>query len=513
MNTNPSSIKKSTVITYLTQILSIGISFIYVPIMLGILGQEEYGLYALVQSIVSYFLMSDMGIGITATRYNAKYIAEKDIKGQRAINGMFLILYVGISLFCALVGYVLYLQLPTIYSHYSPESVDLVQKLFVLAMINLVLTLVFKVFNAIINAYEKFVFAKTLVFIQSVFGPLAMLAVLFWGYRSVGMVMVTTLMTLLFGIVQMIYCFSVLKVKFDFSKFDKALFLTIMSFTIFVFLNSLSHQLFSNSDKIIVSILLTEASVAIYAIVIQFQTYFYNFTNVLSGFYLPRFTKAVKESRVVSHELIEDIIRTGRVQLIIAGLVFGGFLSLGLPFIVRWVGPEYELSYYLTLFVLFCEFTASSQSMFNSLMQAMNLHKFRSIIGFISAIIKVFITIALVYVWGIWGCAIAYFISFFIRLIAYNVYYKHIGIDIVYFWKKILRLLIPLSTIILSLYVLFSIIQKFVCLENYLFIVVFATLYGTLFLWLLWIFGFNDYEKHLSKQMYNRLTTVFNHGK
>src|SRR5574344_297497 len=196
--------------------------------------------------------MSDMRIGITATRYNAKYMAEGDIEGQRNINGMFIVLYTIIAAVCGLAGYVLYQYLPQIYDHYSADSISLIQSLFILAMINLVLTLVFKIYNAIIVAYERFVFAKTIQLIQTVLGPIGMLAVLYLGYRSVGMVIVTTVLTALFGFVQLIYCHKVLEVKFRFNKFDKVLFGTIMSFTLFVFLNSLSHQLFSNSDKIIV---------------------------------------------------------------------------------------------------------------------------------------------------------------------------------------------------------------------------------------------------------------------
>ena len=156
------NIKLGTIITYITQFLSIGISFIYVPIMLGILGQAEYGLYALVQSIISYLQMSEMGIGTTATRYNSKYIAEGDTEGQKTINGMFLLIYAAIAMFCCLIGVGVYVCLPAIYSDYSVTSIELIKKLFVLALVNLVITFVFKIFNAIIQAYEKFIFMKVI---------------------------------------------------------------------------------------------------------------------------------------------------------------------------------------------------------------------------------------------------------------------------------------------------------------------------------------------------------------
>lgn len=492
------NIKLGTIITYITQFLSIGISFIYVPIMLGILGQAEYGLYAIVQSLISYLQMSEMGIGTTATRYNSKYIAEGDKQGQKTINGMFFVIYVAIAFVSCLIGVAIYCFLPTIYSNYSDSSVVLIKKLFLIALLNLIITFVFKVFDAIILAYEKFIFIKLLSLIQTILGPVGMLIVLYMGSGSVGMLLVTTVISFLFGLTQMIYCFSKLGVVFHFKNFKKELFQKIMSFTFFVFLNSMAHQLFSNSDKIIVSILMSETAVAIYAIVLQFDIYFYNFTNVISGFYLPRFTKLVSEYKGMSKEILNEMIRTGRIQLIIAGLIFGGFIALGEPFIVCWVGSDYQEVYLLTIVLFGTKFVASAQSMFNSLMQAMNLHKMRAIIGLGVAVLKVFLTIMFVNKFGLFGCVMAYTIAYFLRLLIYNIYYKVcVGIDIGFFWKKTLRAIIPICICIVVLGTLFRIVSNIIPMASYIVIIVSACIYSIVYLAIMWLTVFNDYEKDL----------------
>lgn len=498
MNNSSSNIKKGTIITYITQFLGIGISFIYVPIMLGILGQKEYGLYALVQSLVSYLQMSEMGIGVTATRYNAKYIALKDEDGQGKINGMFLLLYLGIALFCVIAGLIFYYYIPSVYSDYSSDSIDLIRVLFILALANLVIHMVFKLFNAVIIAYEKFIFIKTLSLIQTVLGPVCMLAVLYMGKRSIGMLTVTTILSLIFGLIQMFYCFKYLRIKLKFGHFEKGLFYTIFSFTIFVFLNSLSHQLFSNSDKIIISILMSETAIAIYAIVLQFVTYYYMFSNVISGFYLPRFTKAVSETRMVSKPLMEELIRTARIQVMIAGLIFGGFAAIGKPFIVRWVGVEYESAYILSVIVLATEFIGSSQSMFNSLMQAMNLHKVRALLGLGCAVIKVVTTVFAVKWFGLIGAALIYLIVYIFRLFVYNVYYKvRVGIDIRVFWSQIMKLFIPLIAVIALFYFVFYTAMSFLPANGYPVIILYVVLYIVLFGCVCWFILMNDYERNL----------------
>lgn len=498
MNNSTSNIKKGTIITYITQILGIGISFIYVPIMLRILGQVEYGLYALVQSLVSYLQMSEMGIGVTATRYNAKYIALNDSVGQSKINGMFFSLYIGIALFCALFGAIFYHYIPAIYVDYSSDSIDLIKILFILALANLVIHMVFKLFNAVIIAYEKFIFMKTLSLIQTVLGPVCMLAVLYMGKRSIGMLVVTTLLSGIFGIVQMYYCFKYLRIKIKVGYFEKGLFYTIFSFTFFVFLNSVAHQLFSNSDKIIISIILSETSIAIYAIVLQFVTYYYIFSNVISGFYLPRFTKAVSETRTVSNALMGELVSTARIQVMIAGLIFGGFAAIGKPFIIRWVGIEYESAYLLSVIVLATEFVGSSQSMFNSLMQAMNLHKVRALLGLGCAVIKVVTTVFAVKWFGLTGAAWIYLIIYLFRLFVYNVYYKvRVGIDVSFFWTHIMRLVVPLISIIVLLYFLFHFAMSFVPASGYPIIIVYVIIYTAFFGSICWFMLMNDYERRL----------------
>ena len=462
------NIKIGVIITYITRFFSVGISLFYVPIMLGKLGQVEYGLYALVQSIVSYLQMSEMGIGTTATRYNSKYIAENDKDGQKTINGMFFVLYLLIALFCALVSGIIYYFLPSIYSAYSQASILLIKKLFLTAIGNLLITFVFKIFNSIIISYEKFIFIKALALIQTILGPVGMLIVLYMGAGSVGMLAVTTIISLVFGIIQSVYCFSTLKISFDFTHFKKELFVAIFKFTSFVFLNSLANQLFVNTDKIIVSIIMNETAVAIYAIVLQFDIYFVNFSNLITQFYLPKLTKSISKNSGDLSEALFEIKRISKFQIIIAGFIFGGFISIGKPFITLWIGNDYNIAYYLIILQFLTDYLSASQSMFEPLMQALNLHKGRAIIAIAFAMLKVVFTTVLVIMIGLFGCVIAYVLIFIIRLIAYNIYYnKKAEIDIKSYYKYIIKIYMSVTLCLGIAAGALYFVQKVVAINSY----------------------------------------------
>ncbi len=495
-NSSAKNIKVGAILTYLTQFLSIAISFVYVPIMLGKLGQSEYGLYSIVQSLIAYLQMSEMGIGTTATRYNSKYIGEGNLDGQKKINGMFFKMYLGIAAICVVAASVLYLFLDNIYADYSADSIRLIKILFVIAVINLVITFVFQIFNAIVIAYEEYIFLKVITLVQTIIGPVGMLAVLFMGFRSIGMLCVTTAVSLLFGLAQMMFCLKKYKIEFSFRGHDSALFKKILSFTIFVFINSLATQLMMNSDKVVISIIMTEYAVAVYAIVMQFHVYSYNFSNVLSGFYLPRFTKIIAKEKTVSAELSDDLVRTGRIQVFVAGLIFGGFLAIGQPFIIRWVGPEYSEAYWLTVIVLLTEVVGASQSMFNSLMQAMNLHKTRALLSLSVSVVKIIITVIMAIYLGLLGCAIAFFVGWVIKQIVFNVYYaRRVGLDIKGFWFKMCRMFLPLAVTVTVLFALSTIAQRFIPATSYPALIAYALVYCVFYVAIMWFIALNSYER------------------
>ena len=60
--------------------LAIGniISIIYTPIMLRLLGQSEYGIYNISNSIIGYLGVLDFGLGNAVIRYTSQYRALED---------------------------------------------------------------------------------------------------------------------------------------------------------------------------------------------------------------------------------------------------------------------------------------------------------------------------------------------------------------------------------------------------------------------------------------------------
>ena len=65
-------LKAGALLSYLNLLIGNIIPFIYTPIMLRMLGQAEYGLYGIANSIMGYIGLLNFGIGGTIVRYLAK---------------------------------------------------------------------------------------------------------------------------------------------------------------------------------------------------------------------------------------------------------------------------------------------------------------------------------------------------------------------------------------------------------------------------------------------------------
>lgn len=84
------------------------IGLFYTPFMLRMMGQEEYGLFSLVASLISYLTILDFGFGNAIIRYTAKYRAENRERDLPNLFGMFCALYGVIGLLAMIIGFILF---------------------------------------------------------------------------------------------------------------------------------------------------------------------------------------------------------------------------------------------------------------------------------------------------------------------------------------------------------------------------------------------------------------------
>ena len=153
--------KKGVILSYILMLFEVLSTLLLTPLIIRTLGQAEYGVYRLAVSITGYLLLLDLGIGNSVIRYIAKYRATNDHVSECKFLGVSIIYYIIVALFSGIVGWLLIIFFPIIFSTgLSVFEVELGKKLLIITILNIIITLTTTVFNNVIIAYEKFGVSK-----------------------------------------------------------------------------------------------------------------------------------------------------------------------------------------------------------------------------------------------------------------------------------------------------------------------------------------------------------------
>ncbi|WP_455537611.1 lipopolysaccharide biosynthesis protein [Terrisporobacter sp.] len=488
-------LKIGVILSYFQLILGNIISIIYTPIMLRLLGQNEYGLYNLSSSTISYLGLLSFGFGSAYIRYYSKYKAKKDEESIRILNGTFLIIYSVIALITLLAGIILIKNIDVIFKNGLTQNEIYKSRILMLFMVfNLAISFPMSVFLSNITANEKFLFQKLVSSLNTVINPFVMLPILIMGYKSIGMVIATTVIGIINSGLNIWYCFNKIGIKFKFRKIDFSLIKEISIFSSYIFLNMIVDQINWNVDRFLLGTYKGTSAVAIYGIGSQFNTYYMNFSTAISNVFIPKINRIVSESDN-SVELTEIFTRVGRIQFIILSFILSGFIIFGKYFIENiFAGSEYKMSYPVAL-LLMCPVTVPLiQNLGIEIQKAKNMHKFRSVLYFLIAIGNLFMSIPLCKYHGVIGCAIGTSITMILgNCILMNWYYhKKIGLDMLYFWKNIVNfipgLIIPIISGVIMIFIGINTIGRFLIM---------GIVYIVIFLISIYKISMNKYERQL----------------
>ncbi|MFD1334540.1 oligosaccharide flippase family protein [Oceanobacillus iheyensis] len=501
-----SQIKKGAILSYLSIFLTILIALLYTPVMIRLLGQSEYGLYAMIGSLAAYFSILDLGLGNAIIRYTSRNRAIGNKEAESKLNGMFLLLYSIIGFLTVIVGIIFYNTIDNIFAAgLTASELEKAKIMVIILTINFALSFPLAVFGSIMQAYERFVVFKLIEIGRSLASPIIILPLLFLGYGSVAMVVITTIVNISCLLFNLIYCFRYLKISFYFGKIDTQLLKEILGYSFFVFLGVIVDQIYWNTDQFILGAIFGTVPVAVYAIAMQFITLYKKFSTSISSLFLPRASIMVANNSS-NEEITNNMIKFGRIQYIIMAYILSGFVLFGRPFINAWAGSDYDNAYFITLFIMIPLTIPLFQNFGISILYAKNMQKFRSVILILIAVLNIVITIPLVKNFGSIGAAIATAISLTLgNTIIMNMYYHlKVGINMLRFWKSILLMSLP---VVASLCIGFGIM--YMINSNNLILMPFnIIMYSVIFMFLMWYFGFNIYEKELITSIIKRFQKI-----
>lgn len=497
MSEKRSQLKTGVILNYLNMGLGNLIPIFYTPIMLALLGQNEYGLYKLSSSLTSYLSLISLGIGSAVTRYLIKARTEEGKEAEEKILGLFMAIFQVIAIITFIVGVILIFNLNVWYENSLSATELRRMKILVFLMVcNMALGFSTSPYVSAVTAHERFVFLQCMNILSTCVAPILNLVVLFCGYASVGMAVSSLALSIFTRAFYFVFVKHSIKLKPRYKRLPIHLIKEILIFSFWIFLSNVGSQLCNTTDIAMIGAVpaLATVGVAVYNIGATFNTIVTSLATGVSSLLTPRANLMVFQG-ASQEELSDMTIKIGRIQAYIVALIVFGFITFGQPFINFYAGIGYEESYWVAIFMMIPGAIPLVQSMCLSIIVAENRHRFRSIVLLGITILNVIGTWILLHIWGVTGAALMTGIALLLgNGIVLNWYYwKRIGLDIPRFWKEIGKIFV----IPLVMTFIFMLLGFCVNWYNIWMLIMGIIIYTAIFCVLSWIFIMNDYEKDL----------------
>ena len=497
--------KIGVILSYVMMIFEVLSTLLLTPFIVRTLGQAEYGVYKLSAAIVAYLLLLDLGVGNAVTKYAAQYRVEGDIQQSRRFLGVSTIYYSVIALIVLVAGGILAVIFPTVFATgLTSSEAFLGQKLLIITVINAAVTLGTAGYANIIIGYEKFVVSKGWSIIQIILRIILTYIALKIGMGSIGIVSVNLLMTILCRGFFVLYVLFGLRLKPMFSGIKVSFLKEIVGYSSLILLQMVATQINAFVGQILLGILVPASAViiGIYGIGTQIVTYFQSIGSSFTGILMPGVVKLV-EGGATPGQLCDEMVRIGRMVLMILAFIWCCFLFYGRQFISLWVGDENLDAYFVAIILMFAYIFMMAESIGTQILWAKNEHKEQSFLKLGIVLVNIVITIFLIKWNPLLGATIGTFISLMLGdvLVMNIVFHKKIGISLRKYYMGLFKGILPCLIISTVVGGLFSLLHLsgwlgFAC-NIFIMVLVYAVC--------MFLFGFSAYEKSLIKSIFTKI--------
>lgn len=497
MKENNKQIKWGAVISYFTIAFNMVAGLIYTPWMISSIGKNNYGLYTLATSLITMFVM-DFGMSAAVTRFVAKYNAEGNQEKVNNFLGMVYKIYLLIDLLILAVIVGVYFFIDRIYSNLSLEELEVFKILYVIVGAFSVISFPFTNLNGVLSAYEKFVQLKMCDLFHKIFIIIAMVAALFAGYGVFALVSVNALSGILTILIKLIIVHRSTPVHVNFHFFDKAVLQDIVGFSVWTTVGSVMQRLIFNiTPSIIAGVSSTGAiGVATFGLATTIEGYVYTFSTAINGLFMARISRIIAKGER-NEKLMPLMIRVGRIQTLVIGVLTFGFLALGQTFVVDiWRQRDFAESYYCAMLLIIPGFLFMPMQIANTTLIVEGKVKLQAFVYTIMGAVNVICSLVLSKYWGAIGAAFSIFIAYMVRTILFAIiYHRVLHLNMLEFIREAYLKLVPcfiMPTVLAYLmdhfWTISSVYIRFF-FSGAVFVAAFAVI--------VYFFGLNPFEKEL----------------
>ena len=485
--------KAGAILGYANIVVKNLVNLVYTPMLLSFVGQADYGVFQTSNSFVFSLSLLTFGFSEAYIRFYTQKRANGTEEDIRSLNGMYLLLYVAVSLAALALGLLFAANVDTFFAtSFTPDQVGLAGQLMGIMAFSVACTLFSTVFDAYILAHEQFRFQQSRQMFTSLATPVIAFVLLNIGFGAIGVALAQLAVYVTLLVLNARFAIVKLGMSFNIRSFDSALFKAIAAFSAWIFANQICDLVNQSVPNMLLGALTSAVAVAVFAVSVQIRQVFYSLSTTMSNVFVPKINQMVATSDD-NGELTRLMTRVGRYQMFLFCWVYCGFVLLGKFFITSWAGEGFLDAYYLICAMTLPVGVPLCQNTGIEIQRAKNKHKARSMVYLGMACLNVAFTwVASPYL-GYWAPAIAYIACIVLgNGLFMNWYYqKRIGLDMGFFWEKNLPVVIASAAVT----IVGLLVSKFLQVSSWLGFIAAGLVYSAVFAVVMWVFVLDEGEK------------------
>ena len=445
-------IKSSIILSYISLIVSNLSNIFLTSFMITKLGNNNYGIINLSNSIVNYFLIFDVCIGTTAIKYFTKERLKKKSSNLDSLTTLFLLINVIISIFIVVFGIFINKNISLfINSNYSTNEIFLLRIILVILFLGTAFNISLSTFYYLIFSNEYFIIFKLINLIKIGILPILIIFALFFTNNMILIVFINVLLTVSLRIFSAFFCVKNKLYKFSFKLVNIKVIKEILYHVTFILIGMLAEKILWNSDQIIISKFLGSYYITIYSLAVNLSRMYLNINGIPGEFNTHYLTEIINTNNL--NKLSKTFINIVKYQFIFSTYIYFAFILVGKNFIHIWVGSEFTSSYYISVILITGMYINFTDNTGSKILKLKGEHRFYSILKFIIVLLNIPITMIFIKKIGIIGGSISTLLIFVIPMtIIMNLYYSKMKyINFIELIKKTYRtLLIGIISCVLS---------------------------------------------------------------
>jgi O-antigen/teichoic acid export membrane protein len=380
------------------------VAFFMSPILVHGLGAPRYGIWSLVESILAYLMLFDLGVAASVVRYVARFEANCDQDRLNRIFSTSLCIFAAAGLIVAVIAVGL-ASLGATMVKVPPELVHEARWMLVLLGLNLSLGLPLNVFASLLDGLARYP-AKTAIRTAVLVARTGLFLIVIWQKGGlIPLAWSITVCNIVEHLILAATCWWYLpKLRFSHALVDRETFQLIRGYSLQAFLLMIAGRVSYQTNALVIGAFLAPQFITYFAVAARLIEYAKNALRAVTTVLTP--AVSAFEARGDLPAIRSVFLNSTRFVLWIILPIQAGLYLLGKPFLSLWMGPEYVGSSYPSLAILSLPlFLILSQSVSGRILYGIGRLRWFTVIVTGEAIANLLISLALVGPMGIEGVA------------------------------------------------------------------------------------------------------------